>query len=158
KGNAAGDPPKEPPARSENEIFGGNGEDAIPWFFQGARKIPNISSFKVPDYAVITNRVARHAGLALIGSFMGEDRRFSMTTDARLVPASKLKPALGSTFHGVDLAGGKWRLPVGFVRKEDAHRYDLSARAPRKVGALDLHAAVQLTGKSNKIGDARMVE
>ena len=29
-----------------------------------------------------------------------------MTTDARLVPASKLKPALGSTFHGVDMAKG----------------------------------------------------
>jgi hypothetical protein len=158
KGNAAGDAPREPPERSDNEIFGGNGDDSAPWFFQGGRQIPNISSFKVPDYAVITNRVARHAGIALIGSFMGDDRRFSMTTDARLVPASKLKPALGSTFHGVDTTEGKWHLPLAFVRKEDALKYDVSARSFKKVGPLAFHTAVQLTGKSTKIGETRLVE
>ena len=71
KGNAVGEPPAEPPARSDNEIFGGNGDDAIPWFFQGGRKIPNISSFKAPDYAVITNRIARHAGIAPIPVWSG---------------------------------------------------------------------------------------
>ena len=112
----------------------------------------------MPDYAVITNRVARHAGIALIGSFMAEDRRWSMTTDARLVPASKLKPALGSTFHGVDVSEGKWHLPVGFVRKEEALKYDVAARSFKKVGPLVFHTAVQLTGKSTKIGDTRLVE
>jgi lipoprotein-anchoring transpeptidase ErfK/SrfK len=158
KGNAAGDPPKEPPEHRDNELFGGSGDDGLPWFFQGGRQIPNISSFKVPDYAVITNRVARHAGIALIGSFMSDDRRFAMTTDARLVPASKLKPALGSTFHGVDTTLGKWHLPVGFVRRENAAAYDVSARSLKKVGTLDFHVAVQLTGKSTKVGEARLVE
>jgi len=158
KGNAAGEAPREPPERTDGELFGGTGDDAVPWFFQGGRRIPNISSFKAPDYAIITNRVARHAGLALIGTFTGEDRRFAMTTDARLVPASKLKPALGSTFHGVDTTAGKWHLPVGFVRKEDAHKYDVSERSLKKVGALEFHVAVQLTGKSTKIGETRLVE
>jgi lipoprotein-anchoring transpeptidase ErfK/SrfK len=158
KGNAAGEPPKDPPERSDNEIFGGSGDDAIPWFFQGGRQVANISTFRVPDYAVITNRVARHAGLALIGSFVSDDRRFSMTTDGRLVPASKLKPAMASTFHGVDTSEGKWHLPVGFVRKEDAQKYDVSARSLKKVGPADFHAAVQLTGKSTKIGEVRLVE
>ncbi len=157
KGNAVGAPPAEPPARSDNELFGGNGEDAIPWFFQGGRKIPNISSFKAPDYAVITNRIARHAGIALIGSFQGEDRRFAMTTDARLIPTSKLKPATGSTFHGVDLTK-EWHLPVGFVRKPEASRYDTSERSLKRTGPLEFHAAVQLTGKSTKIGSNRLVE
>jgi hypothetical protein len=97
QGNAIGDPPKEPPELSQNELFGGNGDDSIPWFFQGGRKIPNISSFKAPDYAIITNRVARHAGLALIGTFMGDERRFAMTTDARLVPTSKLRAGTATT-------------------------------------------------------------
>ena len=158
KGNAAGDPPREPPARTDNDLFGGSGDDAVPWFFQGGRQMPNISSFKVPDYAVITNRVARHAGIALIGSFMGEDRRFAMTTDARLVPASKLKPAPGSTLHGVDTTEGKWHLPLGFVRKPDAAKYDVSARSLKKMGPLEFHLAVQLTGKSTKIGETRLVE
>lgn len=158
KGNAAGDPPKEPPERSDNELFGGGGDDAIPWFFKGGRRIPNISSYRAPDYAIITDRIARHAGIALIGSFMGEDRRFAITTDARLVPTSKLKPATGSTFHGVDTSDGKWRLPLGFVRKEGAHKYDVSERSLKKIGPLEFHTAVQLTGKSTKIGDNRLVE
>jgi lipoprotein-anchoring transpeptidase ErfK/SrfK len=158
QGNAIGEPPKDPPDRSDGENFGGNGDDAIPWFFQGGRQIPNISTFKTPDYAVITNRVARHAGLALIGSFMVDDRRFAVTTDARLVPASKLKPAPGSTFHGVDLSKGAWRLPVGFVRKPDAVKFDVSERSFKKVGKIAFHTAVQLTGKSTKIAESRLVE
>ena len=83
QGVATGEAPSEPPEMTDNEVFGGRGDDEIPWFFQGGRRIPNISSFRAPDYAVITNRVARHAGLALIDSFVGKDgRRFAMTTDA----------------------------------------------------------------------------
>lgn len=158
KGNAAGDPPSQPPDRSENELWGGDGHDEVPWFFQGGRKIPNISSFKVPDYAVMTNRVARHAGIALIGTFVGDGRRFAMTTDARLIPTSKLKPALGSTFHGVDLTKGDYQLPVGFVRKPDGKKYDVSERSFKATGDLPFHTAIQLTGKSTKIGGDRLVE
>ena len=158
QGNAIGEPPSEVPERSDNELFGGDGSDAIPWFFQDGRKIPNISTFKAPDYAIITNRIARHAGIALIDSFQGEGRRFAMTTDARLVPASKIKPETGSTFHGVDMASGKWQLPLAFVRRPDANRYDVSEKSLKKAGDAELHSAVQLTGKSIKIGDKRLVE
>src|SRR5262249_41188517 len=127
-------------------------------FFQGGRKIPNISSFKTPDYAIITNRIARHAGIALIGTFTGEDRRFAMTTDARLVPTSKIKPALGSTFHGLDLTKGTYELPVGFVRKPDGSRYDVSERSFKRTGDIPFHTTVQLTGKSTRIGTDRLVE
>jgi lipoprotein-anchoring transpeptidase ErfK/SrfK len=157
QGNAIGDPPAEPPELGDSELFGGTGNQEIPWFFQGGRKIPNISSFKVPSYAIITNRIARKAGLALIDSFTGDGRRFAMTTDARLVPISKLKPARGSTFHGVDMTKG-WELPLAFVHRQGASRYDLSRLALDEAGALPWHAAVQLTGRSKKIGDARLVE
>jgi hypothetical protein len=158
-GNAIGDPPSEPPDLPDRKRFGGDGEDAIPWFFQGGRKIPNISTFKVPEYAIITNRVARKAGLALIDTFVGpNDRRFAMTTDARLVPTSKLKPARGSTFHGVDMTKGGWQLPLAFVREEATTTYDLSRLARDKKGELSFHTAVQLTGRSKKLGDDRYVE
>ncbi len=158
EGNAIGEPPTEAPELSDQDLYGGDGNEAVPWFFQGGRKIPNISSFKVPDYAIITNRVARHAGLALIGTFTGEnDRRFAMTTDARLVPTSKIKPARGSTFHGVDMKKG-WELPLAFVRVEGAYKYDTSRRALDKKGQLAFHTAIQLTGKSTRIGETRLVE
>lgn len=154
QGNGLGEPPAEPPELDDAALFGGSGKEEIPWFFQGGRKIPNISSFKVPGYAIITNRVARKAGLALIDSFTGDGRRFAMTTDARLVPISKLKPARGSTFHGVDMTKG-WELPLAFVHKPGASRYDSSLN---KAGELPWHSAVQLTGRSKKSRDVRLVE
>ena len=117
--------PDEPPALDYNKIYGGSGSDDVPWWLVGGRKIPNIASFKVPDYAVITNRIPRKAMLAVIGTFVGpNERRFAISTDARLVPTSKLKPERGSTFHGVNLKTG-WHLPVAFVKLPDTKSYDL---------------------------------
>lgn len=158
QGGAKGAPPSEPPELTENAIFGGSGDDAIPWFFQGGRKIPNISSFKAPDFAVITNRIARHAGIALIDSFVGEDgRRFAMTTDARLIPASKLKPERGSVFHGVEMSDG-WELPLAFVQREGARRYQLNALGVHRGDALAWHSPVQLTGLTKQVRGDRYVE
>lgn len=157
-GSARGVPPPEPPELSENAIFGGHGDDAIPWFFKGGRKIPNISGYKTQDYAVITNRIARHGGIALIDSFVGEDgRRFAMTTDARLVPTSKLKPERGSLFHGVEMSAG-WELPLGFVYREDARRYAKEGASMKRGEKLLWHSAIQLTGESRTIGKSRFVE
>ena len=108
--------PLEPPELNKYEKFGGSTQGDVPWFFDGGRKIPNIASFKVPKYAVITNRIKRHAGVALVDSFEGDGRDFALTTDLRLIPTSKLKPGRGSLFHGVELTEG-WELPVAFSKK-----------------------------------------
>jgi hypothetical protein len=158
KGNAIGVPPDEPPTLDYNAVYGGNGSDAIPWYFEGGRKIPNIASFKVPDYAVITNRVKRKAMLALIGTFVGpNDRRFAMTTDARLVPTSKLRPDRGTTFHGVSLESG-WHLPMAFVKQEDVHSFDLSRAALDKKERVARLEPIQLTGRSRNLGGHRLLE
>ncbi len=158
EGNAVGVEPDEPPELSYNALFGGNGSDDIPWYFDGGRKLPNIASFKVPEYAVITNRVPRKGMLALIGTFVGpNDRRFAMTTDARLVPTSKLKPDRGSTFHGVNLKSG-WRLPVAFVKREGVWTYDVSTKSFEKRERVARLDSVQLTGRSNRVSGDRVVE
>jgi len=158
EGTAIGLEPDEPPELDYNVVYGGNGDDEIPWFFDGGRKIPNIASFKVPDYAVITDRIKRKAGLALIGTFMGpNERRFALTTDARLIPTSKLKPDRGSTYHGVSLRGG-WRLPLAFVKRKKVYSYDLSRRAFDEADRLDYHLPIQLTGASTTLREARLVE
>lgn len=159
EGIAVGEAPEEGPALDYNALFGGNGDDSIPWFFKDGRKIPNISSYRVPEYAVITNRIARKAGLAVIGTFVGDgDRRFAMTTDARLIPTTKLKPARGSMFHGVDLRDGKWQLPLAFVHKQKARQYEISDKGMRSADDLPWHSAVQLTGKATRVGDTRYIE
>ena len=99
--------------------FGGDGKDSIPWWLEGDRHIPNVAAFDVPPRALIANRVQRHAGVALIGTFVADaaaqNRRFAITTDGRLLPADKLKADSGSPFHGQDLR--EVGLPVAFGGK-----------------------------------------
>jgi hypothetical protein len=158
-GNPIGVAPDEPPELSYNEMYGGDGSDEIPWFFKDGRQIPNISSFRVPSFAVMTNRIKRKGGLALVGTFLGPDqRRFAITTDARLVPTSKLKPDRGTPFHGVELKKSSWRLPVGFIKQENVWAFDLSKQRLDKSHRIDRLEAVQLTGRSRFFAGHRMVE
>ncbi len=150
--------PDDPPKLTESEKFGGDGDGAIPWFFAGRRKIPNIANFKVPDYAVITNRIKRHAGVALIDAFHGDDRHFALTTDLRLIPTSKLKPGRGSVFHGVDL-NDEWELPMAFAKRERIPVFrKKKGRYKRKKRRLAIFSPVQLTGNVRRNGKYRMVE
>jgi hypothetical protein len=156
-GLALGPAPLEPPELSHAERFGGSGS-AIPWFFDGARKLPNIASFKVPKYAVITNRIKRHAGVALIDAFQGDGRHFALNTDLRLIPTSKLKPARGSTFHGVELLE-EWELPVAFVKRAASRDYlRKKGRFRKRKKRYAYGTPIQLSGESKKFGGTRFVE
>jgi hypothetical protein len=154
-GLAAGPIPEHAKPLDQSRRFGGNGDDAVPWWLQGERKIPNLSSFKAPPYAVIADRIKRHAGVALVGSFVAgpeaQGRRFAITTDARLIPADKLKADSGSPFHGVDIRGVG--LPVAFASKSGADKFSDDSQdelAPRTF--------VALTGKVRQRGKSRLVE
>jgi hypothetical protein len=159
-GRALGPRPELPRPMDQNERFGGNGEDAVPGWLEGERRIPNLSSFKVPGYAVISNRIKRHGGVALIGSFVAKEsaqnRRFAITTDARLIPADKLKPDSGSAFHGSDLR--QLGLPVAFVRARDARAYREQGRKLEVGDRLAFRELVALTGNVRMAGGDRLVE
>jgi lipoprotein-anchoring transpeptidase ErfK/SrfK len=157
-GVVLGRAPEEPPELNLFSKFGGDGSGKVPWYFQGGRQIPNIANFKVPDYAVITNRIKRHAGVAVIDAFEGEGRDFALTTDLRLIPISKLKPGRGSTFHGVELTEG-WELPVGFVKKEIAEEFAKEGGRFKKTRKKLVYGdPIQLTGESKKDGSRRYLE
>jgi lipoprotein-anchoring transpeptidase ErfK/SrfK len=156
-GVVLGPPPDEPPALDKFHKFGGD-DGKVPWFFDGGRQLPNISNFKVPDYVVMTNRIKRHAGVALIDAFAGDNRNFALTTDLRLIPMSKLKPARGSTFHGVELKEG-WALPLGFVKRDSAYKYERNkGRYKRIKQRLAYGKPLQLTGEVKRDGSRRYVE
>ena len=156
-GLAAGPIPEQARPLDSNRRFGGNGDDAVPWWLQGERKIPNLSSFRAPPYAVIADRIKRHAGVALVGSFVAgpeaQGRRFAITTDARLLPADKLKADSGSPFHGVDIRGVG--LPIAFVGKKGADKF---GEGEAESGELDARTFVPLTGKVRQRGKSRLVE
>lgn len=144
----------------QNARYGGNGDDNVPWWLQGDRRIPNISSFRAPSFAVIADRLKRHAGVALIGTFVAgpeaQSRRFAIAADARLIPADKLKAESGSPFHGVDIK--KVGLPVAFVQKDGSNWYDFSAGTPARGDEVTGREFIALSGNVKEYRGDRYVQ
>jgi hypothetical protein len=138
--------------------YGGDGSDRIPWWLgDGERKVPIFSGFQAPPTAVVSDRIQPQAGVALIGSFIAgegvQERRFAITTDARLLPADKLRADAGSRFHGASVRGHG--LPAAFVRKGGVSYWEvengkLAAREP-----LEYRQFVALTGQARDVKTTR---
>lgn len=132
-------------------LLGGDAEDdPIPfWLADGKRLIPNISDFKIPDYAVFADRARRHTGLALVGSFAtgpeSLERRFAITTDLRMAPHTKIKPDMGSPWHGLEL-NDEFTLPVAFIRTQGAKAYRISKNKATATDDLDYRSVHALVG------------
>lgn len=156
-GAAIGQVPSEARLLDMNHRYGGDGDDRVPWWLEGERRIPNISSFRAPAYAVIADRVKRHAGVSLIGSFVAGDdslkRRFAIAVDGRLIPADKIKADGGSRFHGVEL--GDTALPVAFPWREGTKEWDDRLRPQKRV---PLREMIALTGEVRRSGGTRFVK
>jgi lipoprotein-anchoring transpeptidase ErfK/SrfK len=161
RGIAVGKLPEHARPLGPSERFGGNGTDAIPWWLAGGRRIPNLASFRAPPQAVIANRIKRHAGIAMIGTFVADEqaqqRRFAITTDARLIPADKIKAHSGSPFHGYDIAD--LGLPVAFAFAERTAVYeqaDGGGFAER--GSIERRSIVPLNGMVREWAKERWVQ
>ncbi|MBK8998192.1 MAG: L,D-transpeptidase [Myxococcales bacterium] len=159
-GYAIGKIPEHAEPLDQSARFGGDGKDEVPWWLVGERRIPNISSFRAPPYAVIANRVKRHTGVALIGTFVAgpeaQNRRFAISTDARLLPADKLKADSGSPFHGYSVRD--IGLPVAFARKAGATWWDVKDGKLEKGERLGWREFIPLTGTVKMMQGVRMVE
>ncbi len=151
-------------ALSENELFGGQtANDPVPWWLEGGRKIPNVSGYAVPEYAIFADRVRRKTGLSLVGAFNtesdGMSRRFAVTVDMRLVPTTKLKPDTGSPYHGVTLSD-KLALPLGWVNTQSARAFKLikGKDEARPDEQLPFRAVIPLSGKARIKGGDRFYQ
>ncbi len=160
QGFAIGGIPEHAVPMNESVRFGGQGDDRVPWWLEGARRIPNFSSFRAPGYAVIADRVKRHAGVALIGTFVADakaqNRRFAISTDGRLLPADKLKADSGSPFHGTSIRDVG--LPVAFARRAGAHGWRVTNGDLEKGEPLGWREFIPLSGRVREVRGVRMVE
>jgi lipoprotein-anchoring transpeptidase ErfK/SrfK len=144
----------------KNEVFGGARDAGPPWWLEGGRKIPNVSGFDVPDYAVFAGRVRRKTGLSVVDAFLARDgefeRRFAVTVDMRLIPVSKLKPDAATLFHGVQL-GQAAPLPLGFVNQRGVTAWKLikNRDETKPAEAIPFRAVVPLSGKARIKAGAR---
>jgi hypothetical protein len=161
RGLAMGKIPEHARPLGLSERFGGDGNDQVPWWLAEGRKIPNLSAFRAPAYAVIANRIKRHAGIAMIGTFVAgekaQNRRFAITTDARLIPADKIKANSGSPFHGASITD--LGLPVAFAFAERTHSYDQVASGGfEQRDLIERRSLVALSGTVREWGKERWVQ
>lgn len=131
---------------------------AASWFAFAAGDAPSPRSAGDAAGEVAPSSLRRQSGVAITASFQSEGRsglrRFGITPDGRLVPVDRLRPALGSTFHGIDLE--KVGLPVAFVHKLGVHVWSMHAGKPRKDDEeLERRTAVPLTGKFRTVDGVR---
>jgi lipoprotein-anchoring transpeptidase ErfK/SrfK len=150
--------------QNENERLGASTPDeAIPFWLQGGRQIPNVSGFQVPDSAIFADRVRRKTGLSLIAAFDtdsdGLKRNFAVTVDMRLIPGTKLKPDTGSPFHGLELTDN-FPLPFAWVLSSETKSYQLvkGSDEARDSGDVPKRAIVPLTGKARIEGGQRFYQ
>ncbi|MGK3982194.1 L,D-transpeptidase [Sorangium sp. So ce136] len=140
----------------EGALLGAAGEnDPIPFWLEGGKRlIRNISDFKVPDYAAFADRARRFTGLSLIGSFPtgpeSLNRRFAITTDLRLAPATKIKPDTGSPWHGVEL-NDQLTLPLAFVRARGARDVQIQGDRAAPGKELPFRDVIPLTGRMRRL-------
>jgi lipoprotein-anchoring transpeptidase ErfK/SrfK len=133
------------------QILGGDTDtDPIPFWLEGGKRlIPNISDFRTKGFEIFADRARRHTGLSLIGSFTtGADalsRRFAITADLRLVPATKIKADTGSPWHGVEL-GESLTLPLAFVRSQAARSYKIAKGKVNGADTLEYRSVYGLNG------------
>ena len=143
-----------------SERYGGDGRDEIPWWLDGERRIANVSGFRAPTYAVIADRIKRHGGVALIGTFVAgeksQNRRFAISTDARLLPADKLKADSGSPFHGGSIR--EVGLPAAFAYSPGTHLWTYEGGKLSRGEQLPHRKLVPLTGRVKRLRGVRMVE
>jgi lipoprotein-anchoring transpeptidase ErfK/SrfK len=141
---------------SINQLLGGDTEnDPVPFWLEGGKRlVPNISDYKIKGFEVFADRARRHTGLSLIGSFVAGaeslSRRFAVTTDLRLVPATKIKPDMGSPWHGVELGDGL-TLPLAFVRSQSARSYKMVKGKVSAADTLDYRSVYGLAGTMHTV-------
>ncbi len=111
-----------------------------------------------PDEKLTLGTLRRGGGVALVDSVVVESgpaaRRFGVTPDGRFVPVDRLRPALGATWHGLDV--DKIGLPVAFVHKLGVHTFALGGgKAHKNDDEVERRAAVPLSGKFRTVEGVR---
>ncbi len=174
-GAAANDVPLDPrglPTGPPVLLAGGDGIEAgkrtvASYFvFHGDTVAPAVApaagsgTAAAPD-AVKAGGLRKGSGVAITGSLELESlsglRRFAVTADGHLVPVDRLRPALGTAWHGIDL--DKVGLPVAFVHKLGVHTFSFAkSKAVKHDDEVERRAAVPLTGKFRTVDGVRYEE
>jgi hypothetical protein len=104
----------------------------------------------------------RGSGVALVAALdVGagtERRRFGITPSGRFVPVDRLRPELGSTWHGIDVR--RIGLPIGFALRDGIQPRYLWRRHAALIGdeEYSLRQPIPLTGRFRTLNGTRYYE
>ncbi len=113
----------------------------------------------VPTGGDKTQVLKRRSGVALMRSFLSNPiagaRRFGVLTDGRFIPTDRLKPALGTVWHGVDLS--KVGLPVAFTLRPGICPYLLEKKKAKRLRDEEFttREPIMLTGRFRTLNSQR---
>ncbi len=159
---AAKDTVPPPPQPELDNLFGNLEDGETPWWLRGRRQIPNVSTYKSPEYAVFAGKVYRHAGLAVVGSFTADERaghrKFTVLLDGRLIGEDKIKPHYASPFHGIALDGSV-PFPFAMIRRDDAYNFQPDEQSRwKRLEKMTFRDIVPLTGNVKKFATTKYYE
>jgi hypothetical protein len=106
---------------------------------------------KRDDAVVEAADLAPRSAMAVVGSWSallpdGKTERLALLTNGTFVKASVLSPAEPSGFQGQPLSD-KAELPMAFLVKRGVHTWKLDEEHATKLGTLDYHAILPLSGR-----------
>lgn len=132
--------------------WGAQSSADVPWFLEGQKRPPAdlINIGKDPTMLVM-GQMKKHNGFALLDTMLFEGRRYALTTRGVLVPVDRLRPIVGSDFHGVEIPKDV-QFPFAFIRTENAAAFRLEKDKFTKDHDLARRSVVKLTGKQKQVG------
>lgn len=110
---------------------------------------------------VVPSPLRKGAGVAVVASHEAEGpgglRRFAVLASGARVPVDRLRPALATTFRGIDL--DSVGLPVAFVLRSAIPTYSLFGQSARREDdELERRTAIPMTGRFRTVNQVRYDE
>lgn len=131
----------------------------LPYVYARTTNVTSLFDRKPNDTVEQTGRLAKSAGMAIVGSWTAPDeskepQRLGLLMNGQFVRAEDLRAAEPSDFTGVAL-GPNAELPVGFVVKRGIRTWKLEDGKAAPDEYLEYHQRLELTGRFRTYGEER---
>ncbi len=131
----------------------------LPYTYARTTNVTSLFERKSGDAVEQTGRLAKSAGMAIVGSWTAPDeskepQRLGLLMNGQFVRAEDLRAAEASSFEGTAL-GPESELPLGFVVKRGIRTWKLEGGTPEADEYLEYHQKLVLTGRFRTLGEER---
>ncbi|MGH7272726.1 MAG: hypothetical protein ACREJ3_20040, partial [Polyangiaceae bacterium] len=129
----------------------------VPAWLTGGKSPPGNLSGLIIGRRLVIGHTMEHQGFAFIGTAVSEGRRYAITTDLVVVPVDRLRPIVGSEYHGVRIPTDI-DVPFALIRRDGAWSYELRGDRMVRRSRIPRRASIALTGKEQVVGSRRYDE